>query len=108
MNQPLEIRMKHMASTAADLEIRYEIDESSPVVELETSAFDSVLFASFFVDILERRNGVVAIRDDRTEWNPPRPPYQVYLTMRGQRYEVTAHRLMKEVGGGITVVLRPL
>lgn len=108
MNQPLEIRMKHMASTAADLEIRYEIDEFSPVVELEADAFDSKLFESFFVDILEQRNGVVAIRDDRTEWNPPRPPYRVFLTMQGRRYEVTAYRLMQVMGGGITLVLRPL
>lgn len=102
-----QIRMKHMASTAGDLEIQYEINEASQIVELETSAFDSELFAGFFVSILEQRNGIEAIRDDRTEWNPARPPYRVFLTMHSQRYEVTAHRLMEEVGSGITVVLNP-
>lgn len=103
-----KIRMKHMASTAGDLEIQYEINEASLVVELEASAFDSTLFAGFFANILEQRNGIEVIRDDRTEWNPERPPYRVFLDMRGQRYEVTAHRLMKEVGGGVTVVLNPV
>jgi hypothetical protein len=101
--------MKHSMSTAADLNMEYEINEVSQVVELEADAFDSTLFVSFFVDILEQRNGVVAIRDDSTEqWNPPRPPYRVFLTMHDQRYEVTAHRLMQVLGGGITIVLRPL
>jgi len=108
MNQPLIIRMKHMGSTAADLEIRYEINEASQVVELETSAFDSELFVGFFVNILEQRNGIKVIRDDRTEWNPERPPYRVFLTMQGRRYEVTAHRLMQVLGGGITIVLNPM
>lgn len=108
MNQPPKIRMKHMASTAADHEIQYEIDEASHVVELESVAFDSALFADFFVSVLERRNRIEAIRDDRTEWTPARPAYRVFLTLHGQRYEVTAHRLMKEVGGGITVVLEPV
>jgi hypothetical protein len=100
--------MKHMGSSAADLDMDYEINEVSHVVELEADAFDSTLFVSFFVDILEQRNGIVAIRDDRAEWNPPRPPYRVFLTMHDQRFEVTAHRLMQVLGGGITIVLRPL
>lgn len=108
MTQSFCIRMKHMASSAADLEINYQIDSANHVVSLQASAFDSALIADFFVRVLEHRNGIEAIRDDRTEWNPPRPPYRVFLAMQGQRYEITAHRLMKEVGGGITVVLRPL
>lgn len=103
-----QIRMKHMASTADDLEIQYEINEVSQVVEMEASAFDSTLFAGFFVDILEQCNGIEAIRDDRTEWNPERPPYRVFLDMHGQRFEVTAHRLMAVLGGGVTIVLNPV
>jgi hypothetical protein len=105
MNQPLKIRMKHMGSTAADLSVEYEIDEAAQVVELRTDALDSALVADFLESVLQRRHNIGAIRDDRTEWNPPRPPYRVFLTMHGQRYEVTAHRLMQ--GGGITVVLNP-
>lgn len=105
----MQIRMKHSMSTAADLIMQYEINEVSHVVELEADAFDSTLFVSFFVDILEQRNGVIAIRDDSGEqWNPPRPPYRVFLTMQGRRYEVTAHRLMQVLGGGITIVLNPM
>ena len=102
------IRMKHMGSTAADLEINYQVDSANRVVSLQASAFDSALITDFFVRVLEQRNSIEAIRDDRTDWNPPRPPYRVFLDMHGQRYEITAHRLMQEVGGGITVILRPL
>lgn len=106
-NQPQKIRMKHTGSTAADLEIQYRIDEAGRVVELQTEAFDSALFADFFTRVLKQRNGLDVIRDDRTEWNPKRPPYRVWLTMNRQRYEVTAHRLMQETGGGVAVILRP-
>lgn len=100
------IRLKHMGSSAADLEIDYQIDTTNHVVSLQANAFDSALIADFLGRVLLQRNGIVAIRDDTTEqWNPPRPPYRVFLDMHGQRYEVTAHRLM--VGGGITVVLNP-
>lgn len=108
MKAPLQIRMKHMGSSAADLDVEYEIDEASQIVKLETRAFDSALFGDFFVSVLQRRHGIEAIRDDRTEWNPPRPPYRVFLTMHDRRYEVTAHHLMKEAGGGISIVLKPL
>lgn len=101
------IRLKHMGSTAADLVVDYQIDTTNHVVSLQANAFDSALIADFFGHVLLQRNGIVAIRDDRTEWNPERPPYRVFLTLRGQRYEVTAHRLMKEIGG-ITIVLKPL
>lgn len=102
----MEILMKHIGSTAADLEIKYEINEESPVVELKTSAFDSALFASFFADILEQRNGIGVICDERTEWHPARPPYRVFLTMRGQRFEVTAYRQV--IGGSISIALNPM
>jgi hypothetical protein len=108
MNQPLKIRMKHMGSTAADLNVEYEIDEAAQVVELRTAAFDSALIADFLESVLQRRHGIEAIRDDRTEWNPPRPPCRVFLNMHGRRYEVIAHRLMKEVGGGFAIVLEPV
>lgn len=105
----MQIRMKHMGSTAADLNVEYEIDETAQVVELRTEAFDSALIADFIESVLRRKHGIEAIRDDRTEWNPPWPPCRVFLNMQGRRYEVTAHRLMKEVaGGGITIVLEPV
>lgn len=102
------IRLKHMGSSAADLVVNFQIDTANCVVSLQANAFDSALIADFLERVLLQRNGIVAIRDDRTEWNPERPPYRVFLTLHGQRYEVTAHRLMKEVGGGITVVLEPV
>jgi len=99
------IRLKHQFSSAADLEIDYQIDTTNHVVSLQANAFDSALIADFLNCVLLQRNGIVAIRDDRTEWNPERPPYRVFLTLCGLRYELTAHRLPKEVGGGIAVVL---
>lgn len=102
------IRLKHMGSSAADLEIDFQIDTTNQVISLQANAFDSALIADFLGRALLQRNGIVAIRDDRTEWNPARPPYRVFLTMNGQRFEVEAHRLMQVTGGGITVVLNPV
>lgn len=103
------IRLKHMGSTAADLEIDYQIDTTNQVVSLQANAFDSALIADFLGRVLLQRNGIVAIRDDNTEqWNPPRPPYRVFLDMHGQRFELTAHRLMAVLGGGVTIVLNPV
>ena len=99
------IRLKHQFSSAADLEIDYQIDTTNHVVSLQANAFDSALIANFLGRVLLQRNGIVAIRDDRTEWNPERPPYRVFFTLCGLRYELTAHHLPKEIGGGITLVL---
>lgn len=101
-------RMKHMGSSAADLPISYEIDEGESKIEMQADWFDSDLIANFFHD-LHRKRGITAFRDDR-DWSPPPPPYRAFLTMRGQRYEVTMH-LLPETGkmkGNSTVVLRPL
>ena len=37
----MKIRMKHMGSTAADIDIEYDIDEAKRVVEIKAQAFDS-------------------------------------------------------------------
>lgn len=109
MNDISHVRMKHMGSTAADLEIGYRVDKDKRIVLLQADAFDSALAADFFVRVLGD-NGIGAIRDDSAGWNPPRPPYRVFLDLRGQHYEVTAHRLMnltKDAKDEITVVLEP-
>lgn len=58
--------------------------------------------------VLKQKHGIDPVRDDRTEWNPPRPPYRVYLLLNEVRYEIEAHHLV-DIGGGrsFTVVLRP-
>lgn len=103
-----QIRMKHMGSTAADLVIEYTIDEATHSIELKADAFDSKLFEAFFVSVLEKRHCLDVVRDDRTEWTPPRPQYRLFLTMHGQRYEVMAHRLVLVVDEGMAIVLEPL
>lgn len=104
------IRMKHTGATAADLTIEYTIDEARKVVEIEASAFDSALIEDFFLSVLQRRLGIDAVRDDRTDLNPPPPPYRVFLTIKKQRYEAKLHLLMDIGGtkGRATVVLLPL
>lgn len=110
MNDISRICMKHMGSTAADLDIGYRVDKDRRIVLLQADVFDSALVANFFVRVLEQDNGIGAIRDDNVGWNPPRPPYRVFLDLRGQHYEVTAHRLMnltKDAKDEIAVVLEP-
>lgn len=98
------IRMKHSGSTASDLEIDYTIGDDNTVM-VKADHFDSALMQDFIIEILGRRCGVNAIRDDRAEWNPPRPPYRVFILLAGVRYEVEAHYLIMD---GFTVVLRPM
>lgn len=98
----MEIYIKHSGSTAQDMMIDYTINNDN-TVDIKVDHFDSDLMRSFFVDILGNRCGVNAICDDRAEWNPPAPPYKVYMLMAGVKYLVEAHYL---VLGGFTVVLR--
>lgn len=100
----MEIYMKHTGSTAADLLIDYTINNDNTVV-LKTKHFDSSLIQSFLVDVLGQDHGIQTIRDDRTKWNPPRPPYEVFMLLAGVRYKVEAHHL---INNGFTVVLRPV
>ena len=100
----MEIYIKHSGSTAQDLLVKYEINDNNTVM-IEVDHFDSSLIQSFFVDILGQRCGVQAVCDDRTAWNPPAPPYRVYMLMAGVKYRVEAHNL---VLGGFTVVLWPM
>ncbi len=96
-----------MGSTAADLDIEYSVDETKWIIEIETGYFDSALIEDFLLT-LQRRQGINAIRDDREDFNPPRPPYRAFLTMSGQRYELETH-LLPAIGGttaNTTVVLR--
>jgi hypothetical protein len=99
--------MKHMGSSADDLEIEYSISEDKQCVTLKTDIFDSQLIEDFFLRVLEQKHGINAVRDDRAAWNPPRPPYRVYLLLNGVRYEVAAHHLDDIGGRNFTVVLRP-
>lgn len=104
-----QIRMKHMGSTAADLDIEYSVDDSAKVVEMKTAAFNSALVEDFLLTVLLPRYGVNAIRDDREDFNPPRAPWRVFLTMAERRFEVEMH-LLPEIGGvkAATTVLRPI
>ncbi|MDP1870814.1 MAG: hypothetical protein Q8K61_04215 [Gallionella sp.] len=108
MTEKYEITIKHMGSTAADLNIDYIIYEAEQCVTLETSAFDSKLIEDFLLSVLKERHGIDAVRDDRTEWNSPRPAYRVYLLLNDVRYELGAHYLLDLGGGKFTVTLKPL
>lgn len=101
-----EIFMKHMGASAADLQIHYRVDEDKKIVEMEANHFDSALVGSFILRVLKEK-GIVAVYDDRELWCPPHPPYQVFLSMEGVRFEIETH-LLPEVGGtgNVTIVLR--
>lgn len=103
----LNIYMKHSGSTADDLDVKYIIHKSEQCVTLNTNSFDSKLMEYFFLSVLKGQHGIDAVRDDRNDWNPPRPPYRVYLLMNGVRYEVEAHHLVELGGRNFTVVLKP-
>lgn len=104
----MQVRMKHMGSTAADLEIEYIIYEAEQCVTLNADGFDSQLMKDFFLTVLKGQHGIDAVRDDRTDWNPPSPPYRVYLLLNGVRYKIEAHHLVDLGGrGDFTLVLRP-
>lgn len=102
----MQIWMKHMGSTAADLPLEYSIDEENKQVLVNADAFDSGLIESFLESVLKQRHGIDVIRDDRTQWHPPAPAYRVFLTMGGQKFRLTSHRL--PLGENVTVVLRPV
>ena len=103
----MQIYMKHIGSTAADLLIDYDINEAEQYVTLKTNAFDSKLMENFFLSVLKQRHGINAVCDDRTDWNPPRPTYRVFLLLNDVRYEVEAHHLVDVGGREFAMVLRP-
>lgn len=99
----MEICMKHTGSTAADLMVDYMINDDNTVT-IKVDRFDSSLIQSFLVDVLGQDHGIQVVHDDRTKWNPPRPPYRVFLELAGVQYELEAHHL---VLGGFTIALLP-
>ena len=85
--------IKHWMSTAFDIEFEYEVDQDKKTIEVRTEWFDSVLFQYFIFHL--QGEGFDAVRDDSKKIaRPPRPPYRVFLSMDGVRFEVETHKLL--------------
>ena len=90
----MNIRMKHMLSTVADLVIEYQIDQDKKTVEIQADWFDSSLFDTFILRCLTQEN-IDVVRDDTKKlgWTPY-PKYEMFLTMAGLRFKFETHKLV--------------
>lgn len=105
--------MKHQMSTAADLEIQYEIDAEAKLVTLQMPFFDSALVEWFVLRCLAGTDygaGLDIIRDDNAGWHPPRPAWRMIAEVAGQPFTLEMTRLMR-LGGNFdryALVLEPV
>ena len=90
----MKIYIKHMFSTASDLEFEYDIDSDKKTIEIKTDWYDSSLFERFILDLNYREN-INCVRDDSEHigWTPY-PAYKTFLTMSGLRFKIATHKLV--------------